>query len=49
MSFSVIDHALTFDEVVAKVTSNAATLNKLIGRVLGVGRGERNGFKNELK
>ena len=49
MSFSVIDHTLTFDEVVAKVTSNADTLNNLIGRVLDIGRGERNGFKNGLQ
>ena len=41
MSFSVASDALTFSEVVSKVTSNRGTLDNLIGPVLDIRRGER--------
>ena len=41
MSFSVASNALTFNEVVSKVTSNRGTLDNLIGPVLDIRRGER--------
>ena len=40
MSFLVASDALTFNEVVSKVTSNRVTLDNLIGPVLDIRRGK---------
>ena len=41
MSFSVVNNALTFSEVVSRVNSNGVTLANLIGPVLDIRKGKR--------